>query len=140
MKKFILPLVLFLSVVVFSSCEDTTMEDQVDHSAIITSGDWNILFFFDNNGQQKGTDLRNYRYNFDAAGKIIASKSNVKNEGVWSLGEVSNKSKRLRMDFSSSGFEDLEREWVVKKFTNTQLELMRFGEDGSTIDLVFTKM
>lgn len=136
MKRIPLMLTL-LTTVVFISCEDANPDDDIDQVIIITSGQWNILFFFDENGD-KAIDYTDYNFSFKKGGVVTAVRKNNIAEGTWLLDDVSNNSQRMVLDFIKSDFQPLDKEWVVNEISNNKIELIRFSKDGSE-NLVFVK-
>lgn len=136
MKRFTL-IITLLTTLVFFSCEDSNLDDAVDQESFVTSGQWNVLFFFDESGD-KARDFANYDFTFVKGGTVTASKNNDIADGTWSIGEVSNKSKRMVLGFTNSNFQSLGKEWVVNEISNDKIELIRFS-NGNSENLVFTR-
>lgn len=136
MKRITL-IITLLTTLVFFSCEDTNLDDAVDQESFVTSGQWNILFFFDESGD-KARDFVNYDFTFAKEGIVTASSNNDIADGTWSMGEVSNKSKRMVLGFTNSDFQSLGKEWVVNEISNDKIELIRFS-NGNSENLVFTR-
>lgn len=130
-------LLTLLIVSIFYSCEEGTSAEQIDQEAIITSGKWNILFFFDENGD-KAKPYASYDFTFVKDGTLNATTSNEVTYGTWSVGEVSNKSKRMVLNFTDDVFAPLGKEWVISDIKNEKIELIRFKTEGSE-NLVFTR-
>jgi hypothetical protein len=130
-------IITLLATLVFFSCEDTNLDDAIDQEFFVTSGQWNILVFFDKSGD-KARNYANYNFSFAEGGIVTATRNNDIADGTWSIGEVSNKSKRMVLGFTNPDFQSLGKEWVVNEITNDKIELIRFSNEGSE-NLVFVR-
>ena len=121
----------------FYSCEEAASEGNIDQEAIITTGKWNILFFFDENGD-KAKPYANYSFAFIKDGTVEAVKDTNLTTGSWLIGEVSNDSQRMVLNFTDDTFSPLGQEWILKEVTSDKIELIRFDTGGSE-NLVFIR-
>lgn len=135
MRKITLLSLLIFSI--FYSCDEAGSAEQIDHEALITSGKWSVLFFFDENGD-KAKPYGSYDFTFVKDGTLNATASSDVTYGTWSVGEVSNKSKRLALNFTDDAFKPLGKEWIISDIDNEKIELIRFKTEGSE-NLVFTR-
>jgi hypothetical protein len=135
MRKIILLTLLIASI--FYSCDEAASDEQIDQEAIITSGKWSILFFFDESGD-KAKPYANYDFTFVKDGTLSAVRSSEVTYGTWSIGEVSNKSKRIVLNFTDDVFDPLGKEWIIREINNEKIELLRFETEGSE-NLLFTR-
>lgn len=136
MKRFTLILTL-LTTIIFFSCEETNLDDAIDQESFVTTGEWNILFFFDESGDQ-AKEYANYSFTFAKGGVITAIRNKDIADGTWFMDEVSNKSKRMVFKFTNPNFQTIGKEWVVNEISNDKIELIRFSDEGSE-NLVFTR-
>lgn len=136
MKRYSL-IITLLATLVFFSCEDSNLDGAVNQESFVTSGEWNVLFFFDETGD-KASDYSNYNFSFSQGGIVTAKRNNDFADGTWSIGEVSNKSKRMVLSFANPDFQSMTKEWVVNEISSDKIELIRFSNLGSE-NLVFTR-
>lgn len=132
-----LTLLTLLIISVFYSCDEVASDEEIDQVAVLTTENWSILIFFDESGD-KAKPYANYDFTFVKDGTLHATRSNEVIYGTWSIGEVSNKSKRLVLNFTDDVFKPLGKEWIISKINNEKIELIRF-EAGGSENLLFTR-
>lgn len=114
----------------------------VDDSTLVqalTSGDWYITNYFDDDDETASfTDLV---FNFSTDGTATANGSGMTTDGTWSTSSGDETDLELNLNFGvSPPFDELEEDWDVLEVTNEIIRLKDIsGGDGSTDFLTFER-
>lgn len=149
--------VLLMSALWFASCDSSddpaanlTPADAVELRGIAQDGQWRITYFFDTD-KEETSDFAGYVFTFGAEGMVTAIKDATEVSGTWSVSDSSDSSSDDSPDDSSdldfnlffSGsllFEDLNDDWDILEYSNTQIRLVDVsGGNGGTDYLTFEK-
>lgn len=160
-RKFFKILIIALSLSVMSTqCssddDDGTQNDNSVQIAELTSisidGTWRVQSYMDS-GQDETSDFNGYSFIFNSSGDITATSQTATRTGTWSITNDSNSSSDddgddSDIDFNimfavtsaDDDFEDLNDDWDVLSYSNTQIQLRDVsGGDGSVDTLTFVK-
>ncbi len=124
-------LLFFIGIMAFmiSSCE------KEDNTTTNPSGLWKVTKFTDN-GKDETDDFKNYTFDFQENGKLIATIDNKTYTGVWN----DNLSKE-KMELKISGTQylsTLNDDWLILEMTSTRLRLK--DDDSENEEVLFTKL
>jgi hypothetical protein len=115
-------------------------DDDIDDSSLIdllTSGQWKISFFFDEQDQTGNYD--GYILTFSANGMVQAVKATTTVFGTWQT-EGDNGKLELEMDFEQNQFfEELEKGWEIFEFNNQTIKMKDEDDNDPTSWLTFTR-
>ncbi len=121
-------------------------------TSIAIDGTWEVQSYIDS-GQDETSDFNGYTFIFTSSGDITATSQTATRTGTWSITDDSNSSDDddgnvSDIDFnimfavtsSEDEFEDLNDDWDVLSYSNSQIQLQDVsGGDGSIDTLVFVK-
>ncbi len=117
-------------------CTPQTEEepDPISFESILTSGNWFIDFFFDDEDQTAA--FSGYEFTFNTGGNATASNGSNTVPGTWSITNSSSGQLKLILDFGDDDpFDELEDDWKVIAFDNQLIRLF----DGSDDYLTFSR-
>ena len=137
-------LVMF-ALIVFSSCKKdkeeeeyvVTSEDITAIKSAIEGGEWKISYFL-NDDEDKTADFADFNFSFGNTGSLGATDGNTAISGVWAIDSSGNEDDHVHFDIifnSPENFEELSKDWDVKKYSNGNVELTG-GNSKSTTDLL----
>jgi peroxiredoxin len=112
--------------------------NQPELTAVLTSGTWYISYCLYNN-QDDTYYYNGYNFTFNTNGTVVAVKNATTIYGDWDI-EIDGSYKKLRLHFDGNTFDEIEEDWKVNEFTETNIRT-RHGDVGTDpIDyLYFTK-
>ena len=129
------------------SDQEITSADIDEIRAIVSSGDWEITYYFDSDSEETD-DYQGYSFTFNSDGVLAATDGNTALSGSWSITDSNSSnddSGSSDIDFnilfsSPAIFEELSDDWDIIKYSNSKFELRDIsGGDGSTDLLTFEK-
>src|SRR6187399_211102 len=143
MQKLASLVILFLSLVHFSSCTDDDSIKPTDVSNTLVTGAWKVSHFSENEDDETGS-FSDYEFIFTApdtvdpySGLVEASNGTSDVVGSWETG-TSDKAATLTLDFGITPFDELNENWKVTERTDTQIKLEHVsGGNGGTDRLTF---
>ncbi len=122
-----------------SDCNDVGDEpDDSDLVAALTTGDWHITYFFDD--QDETDDFEDFTFTFNTDGSAIADDGDVTN-GIWDTSEGDETDLELSINFGvDSPLDELAEDWDVIEFNENLIRLRDESGDGSEDFLTFEKL
>ena len=105
---------------------------------VITSGTWFVSYYFEEDDDETD-DFEGYVFTFNTGGTLTAVLNAVPTNGHWSVIPDSGQDK-LDLSFYGTSLEELEDDWRIIEFSETQIRLKDVsGGNGDTDYLTFTK-
>ncbi|MCP2025310.1 hypothetical protein L1276_000450 [Flavobacterium sp. HSC-32F16] len=92
----------------------------LDFAATITKGSWEIPYFFDD--VVKTSNYSGYSFVFKTDKSVTASKGTVSETGQWDT-TLQNGVRQLQLNFSSEVLRQLNKDWKLFEFNNSQIRL-----------------
>lgn len=156
MRKSILNLLVIISLILVSkACEKTETPSEVKITsadidaikAVVMSGDWIIVHYFDTD-KEETDDYQGYTFKFNADGTLATTNGNSSLSGAWSISSSDSSGNHGGSDdvdfnilFSSPEiFVELSDDWDIKNYSNSKIELIDVsGGNGGTDLLTFAK-
>ncbi len=137
MKNIILGVVAGLFVIACESDDDGEVNPESQRIAdevanVANNGSWTITYFFDDN-EDETSDFDGYTFTFGPNGELTATYGSNTIIGTWSVD--ADDDNEVDVDFnisfsSSANFEELNDDWDIKSYTDTEIELSD-EDDGS---------
>jgi hypothetical protein len=110
-----------------------------DFTAVLTSGTWYVSYFQEDDDDET-SDFNGYVFTFNTNGTSTAVRNSVTTNGTWSTFVDSGQNK-LELVFEGLSLDEIEEDWRIIEFSNTQIRLKDVsGGDGSIDYLTFTKL
>jgi len=104
---------------------------------VISDGTWRVSYFWDN--EDETAMYEDYDLTFFANASLTAIKNNTMITGTWSV-YIEDSQQKIDLDFDDSDLGDLDDEWKVIEFTETDIRLKnQSGGGGGNEYLYFTK-
>ncbi len=118
--------------------DDNEGSENTAFNEVLTSGTWYISYYHADD--EDGTsDFNGYNFTFNSNGTSTALKNEVTINGAWSTFDDDDQNK-LELDFDGDDLDEIEEDWRIIEFSNTQIRLKHgSGNDGSSDYLTFTK-
>ncbi len=141
MKKLVFPI---LALVALSACSDDNNKAELESFA--QDGEWVISKLIDS-GTDESSYFVDYRFTFESGGTLKASSSSDTITGTWSVtnddsSDDSNSSNDLDFLISFNQpfpWDELNDDWDVQSFSNTQIALVDESSDGDNDELTFSR-
>lgn len=114
------------------TCPNST-NTTLDFMQVITSNPWKISYYFHDN--EKTSIYNGFTFVFNSNYKVIATKSGVSYNGIWSS-KVDNGVREFEIKFESDLLKELDEGWKVFEFNNSQLRF-RDTEDNNDNDYLY---
>jgi hypothetical protein len=114
------------------TCPDNTITP-LNIFQVITNNSWKISYYFHDN--EKTSVYDGYTFVFNSNYKVIATKSGVSYNGIWST-KVDNGVREFEIKFESDPLRKLDEGWKVFEFNNSQLRF-RHTEDNNDNDYLY---
>ena len=106
-------------------------------SDVLTDGNWRITYFYDDGDET--VNYNGYNFTFNANGTVTAVKNSTTINGTWSTYVDSGETK-LNLNFDGIVLDELEDDWRIIEFSETQIRLRHTsGGGGGTDYLTFTQ-
>lgn len=106
-------------------------------STIIADGSWYVSYFFDDTDET--SDYTGYNFTFNSNGTSLAVKNTISLNGTWS-NYMDSGEEKLEFSFDGITLDELEDDWEVIEYTETQIRLKDVsGGNGGTDYLYLTK-
>ncbi len=115
-------------VLMLSSCEK-------ENTAINPVGVWKITKFTDD-GKDETADFKNYTFDFQTDGKLIAKIGNSTYMGVWN-DNLSDEKMELKIQ-GTQNLDTINDDWLIVEMTATTLKLK--DDDSENEEITFSKM
>ncbi|GDX52529.1 hypothetical protein LBMAG27_15760 [Bacteroidota bacterium] len=139
MKNQLLILFALFALVVsaFSSCKKPITESNPNFSLteLLTSGPWEISFFFDGT-TDRSTEFNRFTFTFLSNGIMYAANSSETISGAWA-----NENSATQLNISISGNSQLtylNKNWIISSTANSTI-IMQDGNSGNISELHFVK-
>ncbi|WP_298120107.1 hypothetical protein [Flavobacterium sp.] len=121
---------------------EDSIDDCDDDSGVSTpinlTGTWYVSYYFEGDDDET-VNYNGYNFTFFVGGNIEVEKSGTYSNGMWTK-YIDGGQDWLELDFDDSDLGDLEEDWKIVEFTETQLRLKHTsGGGGDTEYLYFTK-
>lgn len=114
------------------TCPDNTIVP-LDFIQVITSNSWKISYYAHDG--EKTSDYDDYIFTFNSNYKVIAIKSGITYNGIWST-KVDNGVREFEIKFETDLLGKLDEGWEVLEFNSSQLRF-RDVEDNNDNDYLF---
>lgn len=124
---------------VIKSAVDSCPENptsSLDFMQIITSNPWKISYFFHDG--EKTSFYDGYTFSFTSNYKVIATKSGISYDGIWST-KVDNGVREFEIKFESDLLGKLNEGWKIFEFNNSQLRFRHIEDNNDNDYLYFEK-
>ncbi|PWA07248.1 hypothetical protein [Flavobacterium psychrotolerans] len=95
-------------------------------SDIIVVGTWHISYFLDNN-EDRTTQFYGYNFTFSSDGSVTAVKGYTTIKGSWSSLDYG--TKKLKVNFAGSMFNEFNRDWNVSEFNSKSVQLKHVSDE-----------
>ena len=132
-----------------NSCDDNNDVDDDDHDdsnntdissnfiSLLESGTWRVTYFFDD--LDETSNFSGYNFTFNSNGNVSVITNSDTFSGLWDA-YVDDNEDTLELSFSALQLEELEDDWEIIEYTQTQIRLKDVsGGNGETDYLTFTK-
>lgn len=105
--------------------------------SILTNGTWHVSYYFDDSDETLNYKGYNFTFNYNQTIMVVKEKNTT--AGNWST-FVNNSQDIFLLKFEDSKLDDLEEDWKITEFTNTNVRLKnKSTSDVATDYLYFTK-
>ena len=112
---------------VIDNCKENT-NPAIDFVNTLTQGSWRISYFYDNFG--KTSLYTGYEFVFKKDQSVTATKLGISVTGHWET-KINNGVREFKISFSPDLLHQLDENWKVFEFNNSQL---RFRDEGGSND------
>lgn len=121
---------------------EDSIDDCNDDSGVVSpinlTGTWHVSYYFEGDDDET-INYNGYNFTFFVGGNIEVEKSGSYSNGLWTK-YIDGGQDWLELDFDDSDLGDLEEDWKIIEFTETQLRLRHTsGGGGDTEYLYFTR-
>ena len=99
------------------NCSDS-LTTPLDFMQIIMNSSWKIVYYYHDN--EKTSIYDGYSFTFSANNKVVAIKSGITYNGIWST-KVNNGVREFQIKFDSDFLNKLDEGWKLFEFNNFQL-------------------
>lgn len=108
----------------------------IDFITTLTQGVWKVSYFYDD--FEKTSLYNGYEFIFKKDQTVIATKSGISVSGQWET-KTNNGLREFKVDFSPDLLHQLDEDWKVFEFNNSQLRFRKEGGSNDNHYLYFEK-
>lgn len=104
--------------------------------SVLINGTWYVSYFFDDVDQT--ANYSGYIFTFNANGTAVAIKNALSYNGEWSS-FIDNGEEKLKFDFDGDALDDLEEDWEIIEYSDTQIRLKDVSSGNNGTDYLYFK-